>query len=385
MKIVVDENIPMADACFGGLGDVVPVPGRAMQVEDVQDADAVIVRSVTSVNKELLNGSSVSFVGTATIGTDHVDLDYLQERNIAFASAPGCNARAVADYVFTALLELESIRDFSLTGKTLGIVGLGNVGTEVKRTAELLGLEVLAYDPVRQEAGEYGLVSAEAVWQADIVTIHVPYEKAGLFPTHHLATASRLYAMKPGAVLINTARGSVLDNKVLSSVLEQRYDLGVILDVWEGEPNISHTLASQVDIATPHIAGYSYDGKIRGTWMIYQALCRSLNQECIIQMEQLLPAVDNVVLDFHLDEVRYSGSARDIVKRVYDIREDDIGLRTSLQLSEAQRAAGFDQLRKHYRVRRELPTVSIRNSSDLREHMPAEQFQRICGLGFHLG
>jgi len=381
MKIVVDENIPMAERCFGQLGEVVKVAGRGLDPALVRDADALIVRSITQVDAPLLAGSSVRFVGTATIGTDHIDQAWLQQQGIGFASAPGCNARSVAEYVATALLELESIRDFSLTGKSIGIIGVGNVGSRLQAVCERLGLRVLPCDPPRQEAGVTGLVSADEAWQADIVSLHVPYSRDGAHPTHHLANEQRLRNLVPGAVLLNTARGAVLDNLALSLVLEQRYDLAAVLDVWEGEPFVNAELASQVDIATPHIAGYSYDGKVRGTWMIYQSLCAHLGVECQLQEADLIDHKLDIVLDVQSDQADNPATARDIITRIYDIREDDVGLRTSLRLPREQRAYGFDALRKHYRVRREFSGVTLRHPAYLHELLGAEQFQRLQALG----
>lgn len=381
MKIVVDENIPMAEHCFGQLGDVVKVPGRNLEPDQVQDADALIVRSISKVNRELLEGSAVGFVGTATIGVDHIDQDYLSEKQIGFASAPGCNARSVVEYVVAALLELEDIRDFKLTGKSIGIIGVGNVGRRLKAQCEALGLRVLACDPPRQQQGEQGLVSPDEAWQADIVSLHVPLIQDGSHSTHHLADATRLRNMVPGAVLINTSRGPVVDNAALSRVLDERYDLSVVLDVWEGEPFVNIELASQVDIATPHIAGYSFDGKVRGTWMIYQAFCQHLGREPALLERDLIDPKLDLILDVQCQQVETPSTARDILTRIYDIREDDIGLRTSLRLPREKRAFGFDALRKSYRVRREFTTVTLRGEAYLQTLLNPVEFSRLKALG----
>jgi len=382
LTIVVDENIPAAEACFAGLGTVIKRPGRSMTADDVRDADVLVVRSITQVNQQLLVGSKVRFVGTATIGVDHVDQNYLQQQGIAFSNAPGCNAQSVVDYVISALLELESIRDFSLSGKSVGIIGLGNVGSRLKRVCEALGLEVLACDPPLQEQGQTGLVSADEAWQADIVSLHVPLEKEGRHPTLYLGDYRRLGAMVPGAVLINSSRGSVVDNRALSNVLNDRFDLCAVLDVWEGEPLVNRELVSQVDIATPHIAGYSHDGKIRGTYMIYQKLCEFLKQPVQLLERDLIPAPLNIVLDFSSDHADSPMTAREVVKKVYDIQEDDLGLRTSLQLDRERRGEGFDALRKHYRVRREFATVTLRGSDYLSQRLATAEWQRLQALSF---
>lgn len=384
MKIVVDENIPMAEACFGHLGRVVKVPGRDIDPATVKTADALIVRSITKVTEALLSESNVKFVGTATIGVDHIDLDYLQQQNIAFSNAPGCNAQSVVDYVMAALLELESTRSFTLSNRSIGIFGAGNVGSRLRAVCESFGLRVLVCDPPLQAAGVTGLVSADEAWQADIVSLHVPYNLEGKHATHHLADEHRLRNMVSGAVLINTARGAVLDNMALGRVLDDRYDLCAVLDVWEGEPFVNIELASQVDIATPHIAGYSYDGKVRGTWMIYQALCQHLGREVSIQESDLIDPTLNLVLDVESQQTDDPASARDVITRIYDIREDDLGLRTSLRLPRERRAMGFDALRKHYRVRREFNTVALRGQQHLQSVISESELNRLKVLGMQV-
>lgn len=381
MKIVVDENIPVAEQCFGQLGHVVKMPGRELSALDVREADALVVRSITRVNRELLSGSRVKFVGTATIGTDHVDTEYLLEQGICFASAPGCNARSVVEYVMAALLELEVTRDFKLPGKSIGIIGVGNVGRRLQAVCESFGLKVLPCDPPRQARGDTGLVSAELAWQADIVSLHTPYIRQGAESTHHLANETRMRNLKPGAVIINTSRGGVLDNMALSRVLEHRFDLGAVLDVWESEPFVNIELANQVDIATPHIAGYSYDGKVRGTWMIYQAMCEFLQVTPTVREENLIDPELAIVLDLLSEQSDQPVSVRDVITRIYDIREDDVGLRSILRLPREQRASGFDALRKQYRVRREFSSVLLRHRDDLGAMLGAAQHKQLKALG----
>ena len=382
LKIVVDENIPAAEPCFSALGNVVMRPGRTLCADDVRDADILIVRSITTVDRALLEGSRVRFVGTATIGVDHIDQNYLQQQGITFTNAPGCNAQSVVDYVTAALLELEASRGLTLAGKSIGIVGLGNVGSRLGARCESLGLQVLACDPPLQAAGQANLVSPDEAWQANIVSLHVPFERSGPHPTEYLGNFARLHALAQDAVLINTARGAVVDNRALSNVLQARQDLCAVLDVWEGEPLVNRELASQVDIATPHIAGYSHDGKVRGTFMIYEKLCAFLGQPVILREGDLIEPQQNLLLDFSAPHTDDPVTARDVVRKVYDIREDDLGLRTSLQLNRERRAEGFDVLRKHYRVRREFSTVRLRGVEYLRQRLSALEFRRLQALGF---
>ncbi|MCG8673045.1 MAG: 4-phosphoerythronate dehydrogenase PdxB [Pseudomonadales bacterium] len=382
MKLVVDENIPLAEAFFADLGDLTLLPGRTMTAADVKDADALLVRSVTAVNANLLQGSSVKFVGSATIGADHLETAYLDQHKITCATAPGCNAVAVVEYVAAALLELAALRGESFADRSIGIVGLGNVGSRLKKVMADWGLTVLACDPPLQEKGEPDLVSLEEALQADVVSIHTPLTRSGDHPTYHLFDAKLLDTLKQGAVLINASRGAVINNNDLKAFLERRSDVSVVLDVWEGEPFIDAELAQRVEIATPHIAGYSYDGKVKGTAMIYKALCDAMGLKTKNTLEDLMP--DSASLTIDLSEGVVIKSCRDLVQRVYRIGEDDHNLRTSLQHPKDHRIAAFDQLRKHYRVRREFSQVSLRGAEQLKNELPAAELEKIQALGFRL-
>ena len=382
MKLIVDENIPLADEFFADFGELIKKPGRLLTRDDVKDADVLLVRSVTQVNEALLRETSVKFVGSATIGVDHVDLEYLRAQGIGFASAPGCNAVAVVEYVAAALLDLEARLGWSMTGKTLGIVGLGNVGSRLKPVFEDLGLTVLACDPLLTEQGRQGLVPLAEVLQADIVTLHTPLTRSGAWPTYHMLGAEELQALPQGAILINASRGPVIDNQALRAVLEDRVDLAVVLDVWEGEPLVDPELAQRVEIATPHIAGHSYDGKARGTAMIYAALCAHLQVPISKSLLDLIPASAAFVID--LNECDAINSCRELVRRVYRIEEDDVNLRSALQHAREHRIAAFDQLRKHYRLRREFGSVALRGVEAFRDRVDPAEMARIKALGFSL-
>ncbi len=346
MKIVADPNIPYVREAFGPLGEVTLIPGRNMAAADVRDADCLLVRSVTPVNAALLDGSRVRFVATATIGFDHVDTAYLAARGIGFSSAAGCNANSVAEYVVAALLELAHRRHFRLRDKTLGVIGVGNVGRRVVRYAEALGMRVLQNDPPRQRAEGGPFVSLEhVVAEADILTLHVPLTKSGPDATYHLLEPRR-------GIVINSSRGAVLDNRaLLTANLE-----GLVLDVWEGEPNILPELLEKVDIGTPHIAGYSFDGKVNGTRMIYEAACRFFGITPAWQPQLPPPPVPRIETDASgLDD---EDALRGIIRRVYDIRADDAALRKV-------GPAGFDRLRAEYPVRREFfnTTLTLRGAT----------------------
>jgi len=222
----------------------------------------LLVRSETKVDESLLRGNGVKFVGTATIGTDHVDVDYLGREGIAFASAPGCNSNAVVQYVFSALFTLAQRNGFKLKGKTLGVVGVGNIGSKIVRVGQKLGMNVLQNDPPRERIShDPEFRSLNELMISDFITIHVPYTKSGSDPTHHLFNGERLTAMRPGSLIVNTSRGAVVDNAALKAALTAGRPGAAVLDVWEGEPDIDIELLAKCAIGTQHIAGYSIDGR----------------------------------------------------------------------------------------------------------------------------
>jgi len=379
MKIVADENIPCVQQAFASLGEVSLLPGRGMQAEQVGDADILLVRSVTRVDATLMQGSAVRFVGSATIGFDHVDRDYLQRQGIGFATAPGSNATSAAEYVVSALMVLSAQQGFALAGKTVGIVGCGNVGSRVRRKLAALGMACLVNDPPLQASnGHDDFVSLDEVLQADVVTLHVPLIKEGPHPTFHLINAALLERLKPGAILINTSRGAVADNRALDALLATRDDLSVVLDVWENEPSISDSLLRKVSLGTAHIAGYSYDGKLRGTEMIYRAACDYLAEPVQWHAADELEHAASIDLRQH-DSDDVLALVRAAVLASYDIREDDTRLRATLSLPAAERALAFDRLRKEYPLRREF------SESAVLLHEPVGALaQLLSGLGFEL-
>ncbi|VVP59228.1 Erythronate-4-phosphate dehydrogenase [Pseudomonas fluorescens] len=364
MLIVADENIPLLDAFFEGFGEIRRVPGRSIDRATVEQADVLLVRSVTNVNRALLEGSKVRFVGTCTIGTDHLDLDYFQRAGITWSSAPGCNARGVVDYVLGSLLTLAEIEGADLTQRTYGVVGAGEVGGRLVKVLKGLGWNVLVCDPPRQaaEGGDY--VSLEQIIeQCDVISLHTPLKKHGAQSTWHLFDKNRLNQLKPGTWLINASRGPVVDNTALRQVLLQREDLQAVLDVWEGEPEVDVALAELCVLATPHIAGYSLDGKQRGTAQIYQAYCRFLGQPEQVSLSDLLPApwLSQVTLNGHSDP---AWALAMVCRAVYDPRRDDADFRRSLVGNVSEQRAAFDALRKHYPLRREIDGLQVRVEGD---------------------
>jgi len=377
MKIIADENIPCVQQAFASLGEVSLLPGRGLQAEQVRDADILLVRSVTRVDAALLEGSSVRFVGSATIGFDHVDRDYLQQQQIGFATAPGSNATSAAEYVVSALMVLSEQQGFELAGKTVGIIGCGNVGSRVRQKLSALGMQCQVNDPPLQAGGGHDdFVSLDEVLQADIVTVHVPLTRDGRYPTFHLVNGAFLERLQPGAIFINTSRGSVADNRALEALLASRDDVSVVLDVWEGEPSISTSLLQQVDLGTPHIAGYSYDGKLRGTEMIYRAASEYFSQPVCWQVADVLQRA--ATMDMRSRETGNDlAVVRAIVLCAYDVRQDDARLRAMLSLPAAERASAFDRLRKDYPVRREFTEATVQLDE------PAGAIgELLSGLGF---
>ncbi|KAF1027743.1 MAG: Erythronate-4-phosphate dehydrogenase [Pseudomonas sp.] len=360
MLIVADENIPLLDAFFEGFGEIRRVPGRSIDRATVEQADVLLVRSVTNVNRALLEGTPVRFVGTCTIGTDHLDLDYFQQAGIQWSSAPGCNARGVVDYVLGSLLTLAEIEGADLARRTYGVVGAGEVGGRLVKVLKGLGWNVLVCDPPRQaaEGGDY--VSLEQIIeQCDVISLHTPLNKSGSGSTWHLFDHERLSRLKSGAWLINASRGPVVDNNALKQVLLAREDLQAVLDVWEAEPQVDVDLADLCVLATPHIAGYSLDGKQRGTAQIYQAFCAHLGQVPSIQLSDLLPApwLAGVSLNANADP---AWALATLCRSVYDPRRDDADFRRSLVGTVEEQRKAFDLLRKHYPERREIDGLSVR-------------------------
>lgn len=360
MLIVADENIPLLDAFFAGFGEIRRYPGRAIDRDCVRDADVLLVRSVTRVDRALLEGSQVRFVGTCTIGTDHLDLGYFAEAGIHWSSAPGCNARGVVDYVLGSLLTLAELDGADLSRRTYGVVGAGQVGGRLIQVLRGLGWKVLVCDPPRQaaEGGDY--VALERILaECDVISLHTPLTRAGEQPTWHLFDRQRLARLRPGAWLINAARGPVIDNSALRELLLEREDVLAVLDVWEEEPLVDVELADLCVIATPHIAGYSLDGKQRGTAQIYQAYCAWRGEPEQVRLADLLPApwLARVELQADTDP---AWALATLCRAVYDPRRDDADFRRSLGNDPVAQKLAFDLLRKGYPVRREIEGLKVR-------------------------
>lgn len=391
MKIICATNMPFAAEAFGTLGETTILEGRDIVAGQVRDADLLALRSTTKVNRELLEGSKVRFVGTATIGTDHLDIGYLEQAGIRWCFAPGCNANSVSEYVTSALLCLGQRHGIRLAGKTMGIIGVGNVGSRVARKARALGMKVLLNDPPRERAGAAGTACGEGLEpgpfvgldrildEADVVTVHVPLTKSGPDRTLHMVDEAFLGRLRPRCLFLNAARGAVVKSDALAAAVRSGRMGPVVLDTWEGEPAFRTDLVPLVDIGTPHIAGHSFEGKVMGTVMVYREACRFLGIEPAWSHEPWMPPP--IVPEIRVDAGGRDGEAVlwDVVSRVYDIRGDDRRFREAAALPEAARIKEFDRQRRDYPERREFQytTVRVANGS-------APLLQSLAALGFRV-
>lgn len=346
MKIVADENLAFTDYFFSEFAEIDPKPGRTLTQSDLTTCDALLVRSVTQVNQALLNQTPVSFVGSATIGTDHLDISYLEKNKIEWANAAGCNAQAVAEYVITALLHLQPELLNAEQSFTLGIIGLGNVGRRLAYMAKLMGWRVIGHDPFVQHNDIEQVELSVLLQQANAISLHVPLTKTGEHPTYHLLNEQCLARLSPKAILINSSRGSVIEESALiADILKTGRQ--VVLDVFEHEPVISQELLDLLSLVTPHIAGYSLEGKARGTQMVYDAFCRyyqkTANKDFRTQLPTCVDYFSNVPLKQALSQH---------LNQIYDIAQDDANLRACVVNGFVDQPA-FDALRKNYPLRRE--------------------------------
>lgn len=383
LRIVADANIPHAEAAFQRFGAVERLPGAAITPHAVATADVLFVRSVTVVDRALLAGSPVRFVGSATIGTDHVDGDYLAEQGIPFVHAPGSNAESVVEYVLAALGVLGAAHGRPLRGATVGIVGCGQIGGRLAERLPALGARVLCNDPPRAADAPEGVHSAfhslsELLDASDIVTLHPPLTRTGPHPTFHLIGREELARMREDAWLVNASRGAVVDNAALAGALKAGQLGGAVLDVWEGEPSPDPVLLERTTLATPHIAGYSYDGKVNGTLMLAEALAGWIGVPPDPALGKLLAPDATAPLEAPPATLPEPAWLDALIRQAYDIRADDARMRALLALPEAERAAGFQHLRKTYPRRRTFALQRVTGTVPYREAVTR-------GLGMEVG
>jgi len=359
IKIIADDKIPFLKGVLEPFASIEYLNYSQITNEKLKDVDALLIRTRTKCNKELLEGTKVKFIATATIGFDHIDTKYCDEKNIKWLNAPGCNSGSVMQYFASAILSLAHKKNISLKDKTLGIIGVGNVGSKVERFAKTIGMKVLLNDPPRERAeGKDKFVSLdELISKSDIITFHVPLNKEGNDKTFHLADKNFFNKFDEQKIIINTSRGEVIDTSALKEAIDEDKISSLVLDVWENEPNIDIDLLSKTDIATPHIAGYSADGKANGTSICVNALNEFFN----LGLEKKwypkeIPAPNNS----SLIEIDCSNKSEqeiifDVINHTYKIYDDDFRLRSSVQSFEKQRA--------NYPIRREFHyyTLKLKN------------------------
>lgn len=360
MLIVLDAKNSLVSSAFRRFGTVRVLATPEITRDTVRDADALIIRSDTTVDASLLEGTHVRFVGTATIGTDHVDLEYLRRSGIRFASAPGSNATSVAEYVLAALLVVAEADGMELSALTIGIVGVGNVGSRVERMARALGMRVLLNDPpLGRATGDNRFLPLEELMGADIVTLHVPLTREGEDATFHLFDAARIGRMKQGSLLVNTARGGVVDTSALVRALAGGHLGGAILDVWEGEPAIDTDLLRASTLATPHVAGYSLDGRLNAARMLFEALRDFSGHDVSWSLPEDVPPPEHPVIRLPTTPGTFQQALSFAVRHCYDVERDDADLRAMVALDAAERARHFQRLRSGYRVRREFSSSRV--------------------------
>ena len=371
MKIIIDDKIPYIKGALEPVAEVVYLPGDKTTAKVVKHADAIITRTRTLCNKKLLAGSSVRFIATATIGFDHIDTEYCEKVGIVWTNAPGCNSKSVEQYVASALMVMALKKGITLAGKTIGIVGVGNVGSKVARICEIFGLRVLLNDPPRaREEGKAAFVDLDEILEeADIITMHVPLNMYGFDKTYHLADETFFARAKKKPIFINSCRGEVADNAALKNAISSNKVSGVIIDCWENEPVIDTELLEIIDLGTPHIAGYSKDGKANGTSMSVQEVSRfvGLGLDNWVCEHVELPASTLIEIDGQ-DKTEQQIFSEAILA-TYDIRNDDQSLRTTVR--------SFEKLRGDYPVRREFPVFEIKASN-----MAPATIEKLLAIGF---
>lgn len=378
--LIIDDAVPYAHEIFSHLGQVVTLPGKEIDADSVRHADALIVRSRTQVNASLLKNSAIQFVGSTVVGLDHIDQTYLHRHRIPFYSAQGCNANSVAEFIISALFDLAEHHSFELTQKTLGIVGVGNVGKLVAQKARTLGINCLLNDPPREEAEPRKNVLAQARGEnfvsltecltADILTFHTPLTQTGKHKTLNLLSAERLQQIKPHQIIINAARGGIIHE----TAWVQTQTLANVIDCWEDEPNISPPLYQTAYLATPHIAGHSLDAKIAGSQMVYKHLCKVWNVMPQDRWQKFLPPPPepmNVT-----EHTTMQATLNALFRQTHDIHKDDQAIRAH-DINEVHKK--YEHYRRHFPVYREWHQhqVNVTNNPHLYKTLKQLGFQLI--------
>jgi erythronate-4-phosphate dehydrogenase len=371
MKIISDNKIPYIKGALEPFAEVVYLPGHQTTADVVRDADALVTRTRTICNKDVLESSKVKFIATATIGFNHIDTAYCKSAGIEWANAPGCNAESVNQYISSALFSYSKRHGFALKGKTIGIVGVGQVGSRVAKTCEILGMNVLLNDPPRERVeGASQFVSLQTIRElADIITFHVPLNMDGADKTYHMVDGEFLRGLKKKPLIMNTCRGEVFDTPAVYQAIKENAISGLNIDCWESEPELDLDLLKLTDFATSHIAGYSKDGKANGTKSSVRAISRFFGLGIDDWKPSGIEAPQNPLIELDgrgLDEEKVLAAA---VLASYDIELDDRALRDNPHL--------FEQLRGDYPVRREFDSYSVRATN-----IEPETLGKLEKLGF---
>ncbi len=373
IRVIADDNIPFLKGVLEKKTDITYLPGNAINRETVKNADALLIRTRTSCSEELLSGSSVKFIATATIGFDHIDTEWCKANNINWTNAPGCNSSSVQQYIISSLLLLFKKFCLNPNDLTLGVVGVGNVGSKVSTAAETLGMKVLLNDPPRERSEKINIFCSidEIIREADIISFHVPLNKEGIDKTRHMAGSSFFRKLKKPVILINTSRGEVIEEKtLLEAIFSSNKIKACVLDVWNNEPDIDTELLNNTTFGTPHIAGYSTDGKINGTAMTIRALSHffKLGMENWYPAEIPVPENAAIIMDCAgMDEM---GILRKIYLQTYDITEDDRNFRRD--------TSGFEFFRGNYPLRREPLAYQVKLLNNIHRDLPG----KLDKLGF---
>jgi erythronate-4-phosphate dehydrogenase len=373
MKIIIDDKIPYIKGALESVADVIYLPGSKTTPDIVKDADAIITRTRTICNEKLLKDSSVKFIATATIGYDHIDTEYCENAGIKWTNAPGCNAESVNQYIASALFSWSMRKRTDLAGKTIGIVGVGQVGSRVAKTCETIGMKVLLNDPPRERVEGSGLFTDLKTIQekADIITFHVPLNMIGEDATFHLVNSEFLNGLKKKPLLINSCRGEVFETDAVKEAYKSKIISGLIIDCWENEPDLDLELLGMVDYGTPHIAGYSKDGKANGTKMSVQAVSRFFNLGLDNWQPSGVEPPENPVIEIDGNQRREYSILAEAILSTYQIENDFEALK--------ENTADFEKLRGDYPVRREFDSFTV-----VAENIEKGILEKLKKLGFYI-
>lgn len=355
MHIVADENIPGLEETFARLGTVELGHGRKISKAQLQRADVLLIRSVTRIDRQLLEGSRVRFLGSATIGIDHVDTQAVQECGIHFCHAPGCNADGAAQYTLAMAMLAARRAGFELDQMRAGIVGLGNVGSRLKQLLSCSGIsDIVCCDPPLAAAGQPGLAGMDEISQCNLVSFHVPLTEFGPYPTLRLANASFFSTLKPGSLVVNSSRGTVVDPSALTAWLESANGYAA-LDVWPHEPVVDAALLAKIIVGTPHVAGYSLEGKLNGTRMLFRQFLEWLGEKPQQPAQPASPPPKTL-------EIRHDDTLEAIILAACPVERDDLAMRSSIAGTQQLAPAQFDQLRSNYPTRRDFCGIELTGS-----------------------